>query len=135
MAFEVLDVVFLYFPIICLYVLSSVLWYTLRFPQMMSGSSLTPVVCRRAHVLLCFWFVFLRRVYPMLPVSLDCPFCSRTCINTSYFVTRQNNFMLTSIYNDELNDSKILTHVLFKENLYLKIKYYNFIYLIRNPES
>jgi hypothetical protein len=43
--------------------------------------------------------------------------------------------MLTSIYNDELNDSKILTHVLFKENLYLKIKYYNFIYLIRNPES
>ena len=71
----------------------------------------------------------------MLPVSLDCPFCSRAFINTSYFVTRQNNFMLTSIYNDELNDSKILTHVLFKENLYLKIKYYNFIYLIRNPES
>ena len=55
------------------------------------GSSLLPVVCRRAHVLLtlfvfvcvqwcpthivlCFCFVFLRLVYPMLPVSLDCPF-------------------------------------------------------------
>ena len=59
----------------------------------MFGSSLPPVVCRRAHVLftlfvlfvyivlsntycvvLCFCFVFLRLVYPMLPVSLDCPF-------------------------------------------------------------
>jgi hypothetical protein len=27
-----------------------------------------------SHILLCFWFVFLRLVYPMLPVSLDCPF-------------------------------------------------------------
>jgi hypothetical protein len=58
---------------------------------MMFGSSLPPVVCRRAHVLftlfvfvciewcptpivLCFCFVFLHLVYPKLPVSLDCPF-------------------------------------------------------------
>jgi len=57
----------------------------------MFGLSLPPVVCRRAHVLftlfvfvcvcwcpthtvLCFCFVFHRLVYPMLPVSLDCPF-------------------------------------------------------------
>jgi hypothetical protein len=57
----------------------------------MFGSSLPPVVCRRAHVLftlfvlavvywcpahivLYFCFVFLRLVYPMLSVSLDCPF-------------------------------------------------------------
>jgi len=57
----------------------------------MVGSSLPPVVCRRAHVLftlfvfvwvklcpthilLCFWFDYLRLVYPMLPVSLDYPF-------------------------------------------------------------
>jgi len=26
------------------------------------------------HIVLCFCFVFLRLVYPMLPVSLDCPF-------------------------------------------------------------
>ena len=26
------------------------------------------------HIMLCFCFVFLRLVYPMLPVSLDCPF-------------------------------------------------------------
>ena len=60
-------------PIMCLYVLSSVLWCPLRFP------SLPPVVCRMAHILstlfvLCFCFVFLRLVYPMSPVSLDCPF-------------------------------------------------------------
>ena len=58
---------------------------------MMFGSSLPPVVCRKAHVLytlfvsvcaqwcptyiaLYFCFVFLRLVYPMLSVSLDCPF-------------------------------------------------------------
>ena len=55
------------------------------------GWSLPLVVCRRAHVLLtlcvlvciqwcpthivlCFCFVLLRLVYPVLPVSLDCPF-------------------------------------------------------------
>ena len=26
------------------------------------------------HIVLCFCFVFLHLVYPMLPVSLDCPF-------------------------------------------------------------
>ena len=59
--------------------------------QTMFGSSLPPFVCRRTHVLftlfvfvcvqwcpthivLCFCLAFLRLVYPMLPVSLDCPF-------------------------------------------------------------
>jgi hypothetical protein len=26
------------------------------------------------HIVLCFCFVFLRLVYPMLPFSLNCPF-------------------------------------------------------------
>ena len=56
----------------------------------MFGSSLPPVVCRRAqvvftlfvfvcaqwyptHIMLCFCFVFLRAVYHMLLFSLDCP--------------------------------------------------------------
>jgi hypothetical protein len=55
------------------------------------GSSLPLVVCSKLHVLfalfvfafvewcptyivLCFCFACLRLVYPMLPVSLDCPF-------------------------------------------------------------
>jgi hypothetical protein len=42
---------FLYCPIMCLYVLSSVLWRPLRFPhKTLFGSSLPPVVCRRAYV-------------------------------------------------------------------------------------
>ena len=53
----------------------------------MFGSSLPLVVCRREHVLLRYLYlfaysgvlhilccVFVPRVYPMLPVSLDCPF-------------------------------------------------------------
>ena len=57
----------------------------------MFGSSLHPVAWRRAHglftlfvfvsvywcpthIVLCFCFACLRLVYPMLPVSLDCPF-------------------------------------------------------------
>ena len=45
---------FLYFLIMCLYVLSSVLWGWQRFPiKTMFGSSLPPLVCRRFHVLLC----------------------------------------------------------------------------------
>ena len=47
---------------------------------MMIGSSLPPVVCKRVHVLFTLFvsvfvlFVFLRLLYPMLPVSLDCQF-------------------------------------------------------------
>ena len=65
--------------------------YDFRIIETMLGSSLLPVVCRRAHVLFtlfvyclrivvsntyCFVFLFcfLCVVYPMLPVSLDC-FC------------------------------------------------------------
>ena len=76
---------FLCCPIMC-----SVLWCPLRFPhKTMFGSSWYPVVCRSAYVLLTlfvfvfvvlntyrgvFLFCFLRLVYRMLPVSLDCPF-------------------------------------------------------------
>ena len=54
-------------------------------------SSFPPIVCSRTHVLFTlylfacvyvwstdvvyyFWFIFLRLLYPVLPVSLDCPF-------------------------------------------------------------
>jgi hypothetical protein len=54
------------------------------------------------HIVLCFCFVFLPLVYPMLPVSLDCPFLialsvfsnvymqniisSTTCRNIVYYI-------------------------------------------------
>ena len=58
--------------------------YDFRINTMLD-SSLPPVVCRRFHVLftafvfvyvwhIVLCFVFLRLVYPMLPVSLECPF-------------------------------------------------------------
>ena len=68
-----------------------------------SSSSLLPVVCRRAHVLLtflsllvsntycvvfllCFCFFF-RRVCPIMPVSLDCPFfIAPSVFSNVYFI-------------------------------------------------
>jgi hypothetical protein len=50
---------FLCSPIMCLYVLSSVLWCPLHFRiKTIFGSSLLPVVCRRTHALFTlFMFV------------------------------------------------------------------------------
>jgi hypothetical protein len=77
---------FLCCAIMCLYVPSPVLWCPLRFRiETMFGSSLAPVVCKRAHVLftlcvfacvewclthivLCFGFVVIRLVWHVLPV-------------------------------------------------------------------
>ena len=84
------------FPIMCFYVLNSVLYicdvrYDFRIKTML-GSSVSPVVCRKIHVLftlfelacakwcptyiimLCLCFVCLCLVHLMLPVSLDCLF-------------------------------------------------------------
>jgi len=71
----------------------------------MFGSSYPPVVCRRVHVLftlfvfvyvkwcpthivLCFCFHFLRLVYPMLPVSLDCPFLIAPSVFSNVYLAR-----------------------------------------------
>jgi hypothetical protein len=32
------------------------------------------VYCCPTHIVLCFCFVFLRLVYPIMPISLNCPF-------------------------------------------------------------
>ena len=73
----------------------------------MFSLSLPPVVCRRAHVLitllvfvcvwwcpthtvLCFCFVFLRLVYPMLPVSLDCTFLIATSVFSNIYLFLQH---------------------------------------------
>jgi hypothetical protein len=69
----------------------------------MFGSSLPQVVYRRSHVLFtfvvlvcvwwcptnvvfCFSFVFLRLVYPMLPVFLDCPFLIDPSVLSNVYV-------------------------------------------------
>jgi len=84
---------FLWCPIMCLYVLNSVLWCPLRVQHKKRRSipSLPPAdvggimsylhyLCLLPHsgirhILCCvFALFFFRLVYPMLPVSLDCPF-------------------------------------------------------------
>jgi len=74
--------VFLCCPIVCLYVLSSVLWCPLLFPHktivtsrcLYEGSCLIYVICVCLRILVSFCFDFPRLVYPMLPVFLNCPF-------------------------------------------------------------
>ena len=57
---------FLCFPIICLYVPRSVLWWPLRIKTII-GSSFPRVVCRREHVLFTlFVFVWHSGVQPIL---------------------------------------------------------------------
>ena len=62
----------------------------------MFGSSLPPVDCRRARVLFqymcCFClrivvFCFLRLVYPILPVFLDCPFLIAHSVFSNVYLT------------------------------------------------
>ena len=86
---------FLFCPIICLYVLSSVLWCPLRFPcsvrlglQLFVGRLMSWL---RYSCLLAFLFCFPRHVYSMLPVSLDwlfwLPFqCSLTFISYGHWL-------------------------------------------------
>jgi hypothetical protein len=45
-------------PIMCHYILSSVLWCPLWFPHKNVDSSLPPVVLMKVHVLLCYLYVF-----------------------------------------------------------------------------
>ena len=62
-----------------------------------------------AHIILCFWFVYLRLVNHMLPVSLDCPFwlplwysltfivCClpiKCNINSAVFITNNDQFLV-----------------------------------------
>ena len=69
-------------PIMCFYVLSSVLWcpfVRFRMKTMKANILFTLFLFPGAysyptHIVLCFCFVFLRLVYPMLSVSLGCLF-------------------------------------------------------------
>jgi hypothetical protein len=94
--------IFLCCPIMCIYALSSV---SVTISAML-GSSLPPVVSRKVHALftlcvfickywcpthivLCFWFVFLRLVCPILTVSLDCPFLIAPSVFFNVYISPQ----------------------------------------------
>ena len=86
---------FLCCPIMCHYVLSSVLWCPMRCPhKMMFGSSLPPVVCKRAFILLvfcvCLRIVFLFNILLFLIFLVFCTvlvfFVFVLCFATLWFV-------------------------------------------------
>ena len=77
----------------------------LMIMKTMIGSSLPPVVCRMfdvlftlsvfvclqwcpIHIVLCFSFVFLRLVYHILPVSLDCPFLIASSVFSNLYLAK-----------------------------------------------
>jgi len=113
--------------------------YVFRIKTMF-GSSLPPGVCRRAHVLLtlfvfacaywcpthtvlCFCFVFLRLVYPMLPVSLDCSFLIATSVFFNVYSLLIIHVTLTTII-----DSLLVYYIEIKSVLLSCIRLpYNFI--------
>ena len=80
------------------------------------GSSLPSVVCGRMsylrclclfaysgiHLILCF--VFLRLVYPMLPVSLDCPFLIAPSIFSNVYLLQYG--IMVSIWLHNVKGSK-----------------------------
>ena len=98
-------------PIMCHYALSSCR-YDFHIKTMFI-SSLPPVFCRRAHVLftlfllacvqwdstyivLCFFcFACPRLVYPMLPVSLDCPILLARSVFSYVYLKTNNAILLT----------------------------------------
>ena len=98
--------------------------YDFRIERMF-GSSLPPVVCRRAHVLftlfmlvfvqwcpthivLCFCFVDLL-VYSMLPVSLDCPcFIAPSVFSNIYLVCQLIRIIPLSHSTPDPNSQKAL---------------------------
>ena len=57
--------------------------------------------CCPTHIVLCLWFVFLRLVYPMLPVSLDCHFVIAPLVFSSVYFKESSqlpdHFFVTEI--------------------------------------
>ena len=81
----------------------------------MFGSSLSPVVCRRAHVLfalfmfvcvywcpthivLCFYFVFLRLLYPMFSVYLECPLLIAHSVFSNVYLRNRSYLLFASTW-------------------------------------
>jgi hypothetical protein len=109
---------------------------------MIKDSSLLAVVCRRAYVLLtlfvflcvqwcstrivlCFCFIFLCLVYPMLPVSLDCPFLFVPSVFSNIYILSNH---------DNRRTKTTLTILTYDENI-MQTPVILFKYEIRNTKA
>jgi hypothetical protein len=50
------------------------------------------------HIVLCYCFVFLRLLYPVLPVSLDCPFLIAPSVFSNVHFHIITRFILSNEY-------------------------------------
>jgi hypothetical protein len=102
-------------PIMCLCILSSVLWCPLRFPHnndvrfvftsscLYVGSCLIYVICvcwrivvsNTYNVRMCICFSCHRLVYHMLPVSMDCPFFIASSVFSNVYFLVSSQYSLT----------------------------------------
>ena len=73
------------------------------------------IVVSNTYNVLCFCFVLLRLVYPMLPISLDCPFLIAPSVFCTFFFTYRRLFI------DFLNTPIIMPNLRF---LASRIKHY-----------
>ena len=56
------------------------------------------------HIVLCFRFVFLRLVYPMLPVSVDCQFLTAPSVFSNvYFALHNLDYSVCLLQRGHLN--------------------------------
>jgi len=62
-----------YFRYLCLFAYSGV-QHILHCAYVLVFFVLCTLCCKFLCIVLCFCFVFLRLVYPMMPVSLDCQY-------------------------------------------------------------
>ena len=57
-------------------------------------------------IVLCFCFVFVRLVYPMLPVSLDCSFFIASSIFSSVYLKEQIKIVMNTKANKDMHKCK-----------------------------
>ena len=57
-----------------------------------------------AHIVLCFCFVCLRLLYPMLPVSLDCPLLIALSVFSNVYLSKGSRVILAIIVDNVVNE-------------------------------
>ena len=95
--------------------------YNVRI-KILFGSALPQVVCKRAHVLcvICacsgvqhiVLFVFvLCLVYPMLPVSLDCPFLIALSVSLTFIYLKLSFYTKLCIVHENVLEALVVSKV------------------------
>ena len=72
-------------------------------------------LCLFAYIVLCFRFVFLLLVYPMLPVSVDCQFLAAPSVFSNvYFALHNPDYSVGLLQRRHLNHLIIVAAMVFR---------------------